>query len=87
MRAMHVKVISTVKRESFTLWPIVPRLSPLAFMRKKLSHPVRILDVLEPRLLICGNLVDVHAVDEALYSREQDHHLIGDMKQKVTSHN
>lgn len=33
------------------------------------------LDVVQPRLLVGGDLVHVDTVDVALYAREEDHHL------------
>lgn len=39
------------------------------------SYLVRGLDVVEPRLLVSGNLVHVDAVDEPLHAREKDHNL------------
>ena len=50
---------------------------------ERASHLVRGLDVVEPRLFVSGNLVNVHAVDEALHARVKDHNLlIGNQKRR-----
>lgn len=40
------------------------------------SYLVRGLDVVEPRLLVSGNLVHVDAVDEPLHARKKNHNLV-----------
>lgn len=40
------------------------------------TYLVRGLHVIQPCLLERGNLVHVHAVDEPLHTRKQDHHLL-----------